>query len=362
LVPRYKEVADLLREPGLGGFRFQGAAQPRADARSPAGPAHSFLQRIFVATDGSDHLRLRTLISNALKQRVTVELHDVIARHVEELLAAAARRGFLEVVSELAYPLPLRVVGHLFSLPAHEWDTVGRHALSLSRMFTPFVAEPDRRRADLAMDWLQAYFAALLDRRVVSPGDDILSELAVAATKGLLSRSEAIDNTIFVVFAGLETSMSLIAAGCAALARHPHELARLRADASLVPAAVEEFLRYDAPTQITARAVREPIEVTGHALRKGRIVLLMLGSANHDEARFEAPERLDVGRSPNPHLSFGAGAHYCTGATLARLEVAILVERITQVFSVFQPAGEVVRDPIVTPRTYSLVPIRLKKE
>ena len=168
------------------------------------------------------------------------------------------------------------------------------------------------------------------------------------------------DNAVFLFFAGFETTSNLIAAGCAALLEHPGELRRLRADASLVPTAVEEFLRYDAPIQSVARLVLEPIDVGGQTIRRNRVVVLLLGSANHDERQFDDSERLNVGRKPNPHVTFGGGIHHCLGATLGRLEAVTLFERLLKRFAVLEPAGPVVRRPSGGLRSYASVPVVAK--
>lgn len=361
VVPHYQEVAALLRDPRLGQFQFQEAYRLFADAPLPFslgdGPANSFMQRIVVAANGADHMRLRKAVGQAFTPRIVHELRNRIGLLVEELLATPAERGMLEAVSELAYPLPLMVLSHLLGIPCNDSDSVGRQALKLSKVFTPIIADQDRTAADEAVVWLRDYVTYLLE----SPVSDVISAMAAASKSGLLNHEETIDNIIFLIFAGLETSVSLIAAGCAALSQHPEEMARLRDDPSCLPTAVEEFLRYDTPTQITARIVLEPIKVAGRTLRKGRIVLLLLGSANHDEAQFSEPERLNVRRDPNPHVSFGAGAHYCLGASLARMESEVLFERLSRRFLVFEPMGKVIREPIVTPRIYSSVPVRLNE-
>jgi cytochrome P450 len=148
---------------------------------------------------------------------------------------------------------------------------------------------------------------------------------------------------IFLFFAGFETTMNLISGACAMLSQRPADFARLGRDRALVAPAVEEFLRYDAPFQTTLRCTLEPIEVGGQRINKGRVIVLLLGSANHDERQFADPERLDLARSPNPHLSFGGGIHHCFGAALARLEARIVLDRLLDRFARLEPAGDVVR-------------------
>jgi cytochrome P450 len=299
-------------------------------------------------------------VAPALLQRLTPQLRARIDRLVDKLLDGFAEAGKLEVVSELAYPVPLAVLSDLFGIPKSLRDRVGRNVLKLSKLFSPIVSPTDKADADQAIELLKDCLSPIFDRRFEQPEDDVISDLAGATAKGLLSRSEAIDNTIFLIFAGLETSMSLITTGCVALVNHPEQRIRLRTNPACVPTAIDEFLRYDAPTQITARVVQIPLELAGRKLSKGRVLLLLLGSANHDERQFHQPERLNVERHPNPHLSFGAGAHYCLGAALAKIESEVIFSRLPQRFSEFEFAGDVVRESCATPRIYLNVPIRVE--
>jgi cytochrome P450 len=360
VVPRYQEVAALLRDARLGPFQFL-TVGTGADGSIGDGPAHSFLQRIVVAADGEAHARVRKVLGRGLTPRGIRELRQRVELHVEALLAGVAERGSMEVVRELAYPVPLRVVSELLSIPAEDRDAVGRHVLKLSRVFAPTIDGADRDAADSAVVWLRQVVARQLASAAERPSDDVVSGIAAAQAAGLMSREECVDNLIFLIFAGLETSMNLIAAGCAALSRHPEQFAALcRSPESVAATAVDEFLRYDAPTQMTARIVRDSIEIAGRNLSPGRVLLLLLGSANHDEAAFRNPEQLDVTRQPNPHLSFGAGLHYCVGAGVARMESEVLFAALARRFVSFEPDGEIVREPTATPRIYSRVPIALR--
>lgn len=363
-VPRYSEVAALLRDPRLGPFRFHETLDPSRfmpdRAVKAESAANSFLDGLMVVADGPDHARLRKVVAPALLQRLTPQLKTHVALMTDGLLDGFADARMMEVVSELAYPVPLMVLSHLLGIPGNLQDTIGREVLKLSKLFSSIVSPADRAEADLAVMFLRDCLGPLFDRRFESPADDLISDLTLAMRSGLLSRSEAIDNAIFLTFAGLETSISLISTGCVALANHQEQMARLRINPACVPTAIDEFLRFDAPTQITARTVQTPFELAGRRLSKGRVLLLLLGSANHDERQFSSPEQLDVERHPNPHLSFGAGAHYCLGAALAKLESEVIFARLAQRFSAFELAGEVVREPCATPRIYSKIPIGVR--
>jgi cytochrome P450 len=185
----------------------------------------------------------------------------------------------------------------------------------------------------------------------------MLSRLA-AARDGAdrLTDDEIIENVLFTLFAGYETTMSTIATGCQVLSELPDQLARMRQDPELVTTAVEEFLRYDAPIQVKLRHALVPIPFGGRVLRPGRIVVLLLGSANHDERRFRDPARIDVGRRPNPHQSFGGGHHHCIGAALARAELYAVFDRIRRL-AALEPAGPAVRQLRPGFRAFASVPL-----
>jgi cytochrome P450 len=354
VVPGYDDVAALLADRRLGN-----EFPPEYHSMSVGdGPAGAFLRRILLHQDRPRHTRLRRLLARAFTPAAVARLRDHIDELVTGLLATARASGRLEVVNELAFPLPVMVICELIGVPAGDRDEVRPRAFDLGRAFATSVTADGRRAADEAVTWMRGYIGGVLARRAKAPGDDLLSLMLTAEDSGdRLTHEEIVDNAVFLFFAGFETTSSLLANGCAALLDHPSQLARLRAEPGLVPAAVEEFLRYDAPIQSRLRLVREPIELGQRTLRPGRMVLLLIGSANRDGHRFADPDRLDVSRDPNPHLSFGGGIHYCLGASLARLEARVAFGRLLGDFSGFEPDGRPARQPESAFRTYARVPV-----
>ena len=353
-VTRYAEVAALLKDRRLG------SAFPPDFYRYAVGegPASAFFEQICLVRDPPEHTRLRHLMGRALSQAPIRSLQGHISELVDHLLAPAVESGRLDAVSDLAFPLPVMVICELLGVPVADRDLVRPRAAGLVKGFTTFVAPADRAEVHESVTWLQQYVGRLLEERRRRPGDDLLSLLAAAGDDGqALTPEEIVDNAVFLFFAGFETTRNLIANACAALLRHPDQLDRLRGDRSLVPAAVEEFLRYDAPVQGAGRFTREPIEIAGRTIRRGRVLVLLIGSANRDERQFSDPESLDVGRQPNPHLAFGGGGHFCLGASLARLEGALVIEGLLNRFATFEPAGDSVRRPLGNFRSYASVPI-----
>lgn len=363
LVTRYAEVSALLRDQRLGQFQFPDAYRvfPEASLQASVGdgPAYVFTQRIVAGRDRPEHTPLRKLMAQAFTPKLVESLRPQVVGLVDAVLDTALERGTFDAVADLAVPLPLQVLCELLGLPTADRDQVGRQALRLTKIFSPVVTEADRLAADEAVRWLRRHVGSALEDRRAAPRDDLLTGMAAAEDAEHRSREEIVDNAVFLLFAGFETSMNLIASGCAALTRHPEVLSQLRADPSLVPTAVEEFLRHDPPTQVTGRIAQETIEIAGQSVRKGRLLLLMLGCANHDERQFNDPEQLDITRSPNPHLSFGGGIHYCLGAAFARLEGAVVFEQLARRVADLEPAAAPRRELSATLRAFTSVPIRV---
>jgi cytochrome P450 len=358
-VTRYADVSALLADTRLGN-----AFPPEYHQFSAgAGPAADFLSRIVLHQDSPRHTWLRRRLARGFTPALVRRLSARITSLVDDLLDGPARRGQLEVVSELAFPLPIMVVCELTGIPADRREQVRPRAFDLGRAFAASVGEDSRAAADQAVTWMRGYLGELLDQRRRQPGDDLLSQLALAVEAGgpdgadPLTREEIVDNAVFLFFAGFETTTSMIATGCAALLDHPGERARLWARPSLARSAVEEFLRYDAPIQSRLRLVREPLTVCGRTIRPGRALLLLVGSANRDERQFARPGTLDITRDPNPHLAFGGGAHYCLGAYLARIEGEIVFSQLVRRFAEIQPAGPARREPRSAFRTYASIPV-----
>lgn len=353
-VTRYREVFDLMSDRRLSGS-FSGDHHRLSIGE---GPASDFFTRIILNQDPPDHTRVRRLMGQAVTPSFVRNLAPRLTVLVDELLAPAYDGAGFDAIGDLAYPLPLRVLGETMAIPAADLDEVGWRAIEVARAFAAVLDEAEREAAHRSVTWLVAFIGDLLAERRRTPGDDLLSRLA-AAHEGddRLTDEEIIENVVFTLFAGFETSTGLIGSGCAALIEHPDQFARFRADPSLVPTAVDEFLRWDAPIQVKLRLTREAVTIGDRTIRAGRVLVLLLGSANHDEREFADPERLDVGRTHNPHLSFGGGHHRCIGAALARSEAAVVFDRLAQRFSSLAAAGPPKRHLRPGFRIYDAVPV-----
>jgi len=352
-VTRYAEVAACLRDPRLGaelpeGFRNFSVGD---------GPAQTFLAKVLGRRDPPDHTRLRALMTRTFTPHQVRALESRIGVLVDELLDRCTVPGEFDVVREIAFPLPLKVICDLIGIPRADEHLIRDKADALARAFAGVLSEADRSVADQAVGWMRGYIGGMLDERTAAASGDVLSRLLADADDpaGPTTRDEIVDNVIFLFFAGFETTMNLISSACALLSTRPAEFARLRADRGRIPAAVEEFLRFDAPFQTTLRFTREPVEIDGHRISRGRVVVLLLGSANHDERQFADPARLDLARDPNPHVSFGGGVHHCFGAALARAQARIVLDRLLDRCVRLSPAGEPLRRAEF--RSYTKVPL-----
>jgi cytochrome P450 len=336
LVTRHADVTALLGDRRLG---HELELEYHQVALGP-GPASEFFHRIVFYRDPPAHTRLRRLMAAAFTPRLVNRMREPIRALVDELLEPGLERGGFDAVDDLAYPLSVAVVCRLIGIPRADWAALKPRAVDLGRGFNAAPSPEERRATDEAVVWLQRYLDALIGERRPAAADDLLSSMLAAEHGGdRLTHDEVVDNCIFLVWAGFETVMSVIGTAFAGLLRFPDQLERLREEPALVPSAVEELLRYDAPIQGTARLVRRDIELGGRRLRAARVLVLMLGSANHDERVFARPERLDVARHPNPHVSFGGGAHRCLGSVLARAEVAIVLEQVLRRCAAIEMAG-----------------------
>ena len=344
---RYADALYALREDSLLSSAIHDSPRPGGVGLSSA--------RWFVFLDPPRHTRLRALVHSAFTPQVVEGLRARIQAIVDELLDRAAEAGRLDLIADLGFPLPAIVIAELLGVPAEDraqfraWSADLAAAGGLVRMAADGAERLSRARAGGAA--LNAYFRDIIGERRRAPRDDLVSRLTgVQSAEGTLSEEELVDTCALLLFAGHETTTNLIGNGMLALLRHPDELSRLRAAPSLIGPAVEELLRYDSPVQMRVRVARETVEIGGRRIAKGQRVLILVGAANRDPARFPDPDRLDIARPDNRHLAFGHGIHFCTGAPLARLEGAIAIRRLLRRF----PRLELTTDQLAWRETLTL--------
>jgi cytochrome P450 len=328
VLTRYTDIAAVFRNPAASSDRASAAA---ALAPPSVRPLLAFRANSMINSDAPKHSRLRLLVSKAFTARAVEAMTAKIQRLVDGLLDAVQSTGRMDVIADLAYPLPVTVIAEMLGVPGEDRAQF-KHWSDEMAMIAGSAADlklNDYHRVTTAFQELTAYFSRVVAERRVRPQADLLSALAQAEEGGdRLSGDELYANAALLLVAGNETTTNLIGNGTLALLRNPDQLARLIADPSLIPTAVEELLRFDSPVQFTGRLLKDSVELGGKTLGSGQSVMLLLGAANRDPDQFPEPDRLDIGRPDNKHLAFGLGSHFCLGAQLARLEARIAFETL----------------------------------
>jgi hypothetical protein len=311
-----------------------------------------------ITSNPPDHTRLRGVAKGAFIPPSMEAMRARVAALVDERLDRLAAMGEADVMTELAYPLPVTVISEMMGVPEadRDWFRPLMNTLVSSDHPNPTPEETDR--VAKAGDDLEAYFKELISARRARPEDDLLSGFVARYEDGDLSYDELYATVTLLFFAGFLTTTNLIGNGLLAFFRHPGELARLMEDPGLVAPAVEEILRYDTPVQFVHRLVLEDAEVDGQMLSEGDTVFTILAAANRDPARFPHPARFDIGRTDNLHLAFAWGLHFCLGARLARMEGQLVFAGLRERFSSLELRHEPVRRPGLAIRALDSLPVR----
>ncbi|ANI40902.1 cytochrome P450 family protein [Mycolicibacterium vaccae] len=342
LVTSYAEARSLLNDPRLkkNNVTASGLFPPGSTTIG------SVLGDNMLFRDPPDHTRLRRFVSAAFTARSVRRLRPTIAGIADELLDAMAERspGRVDLMQSLALPLPIRVIGELLGVPA---DT--RFSSLVMPVFSTSSPEEMARAQTELTELLQTIIAAKREQQ----SDDVLGHLVHLRDHGdQLSEQELLGTAFLLITAGYETTVNLIANAVLALLRHPAQLAALREDRSLLPAAVEETLRYESPLNTaTVRYTSAPVTVGGTQIPAGELVMIALLGANHDERQFRNADLFDIFRTDNRNLAFGHGIHHCIGAPLARMEAQIALDRLLSRFNHI----ELVQDEPLTYRPSTLM-------
>jgi cytochrome P450 len=362
LLSRYDDVAAVLRDPRFSTDRTRllpFRVMRRSSRRHP--DFVSLLDRNLLMLDGEEHRRVRSLVSKAFTPRRIESLRPRIEAIVDELLGAAAAKGEMELVHDLAHPLPVVVIAELLGVPLEDRERFRGWSNDVVEILDLMSGRDGLRPAWRGAEGLAGYFRGLLAERRRAPKDDLLSAMLAAEEDGrALGEADLLALCALLLAAGHETTTNLIGNAVLALLRHPAERKRLQEDPSLMSSAVEEFLRFDSPVQVTDRVVTEDLEFRGLRFRRGQLAVCLIGAANHDPARFPDPDRLDVARGDRGHLAFGLGPHVCLGAPLARLEAEVALAGLLRRFPSFtgptEPPGRrasiVLRGPTALPLSW----------
>jgi hypothetical protein len=295
-----------------------------------------------VFMDAPEHSRLRKLMNKGFAPSAIELLRPQVEAIVDRMLEPMHRASEAEFMSQIAHPLPVYVIAELLGIP----KTWHRQLVALSDIIAKFFGKPqhtveEARVAQDAFLTLTEYFRELVSQRRLNKSDDLVSMLIdIEADGEVLTEEELLAQCVMLLFAGHETTRNLIGNGMHALLERPYEIDRLRDCPDLIRSGIEELLRFDAPIQFSNRLVKEEMELCGADLHPGDVLMIMLGAANRDPAQFEDPDTLDLARSHNAHLSFGAGAHFCLGNQLARLESQTAILRTLQQFPNMRPAAQ----------------------
>jgi hypothetical protein len=328
ILTRYDDVAMLLRDPRFGkrGYDALLAARFASEQNTP-GLATSMLFR-----DPPDHTRLRSLVSKAFTPRTIETLRPRIEAIVADLLDRLRGLPTVDLIADLAYPLPVAVISEMLGVPREDHEVIKHWSADLARSLDAiaFASDPEViERGTAAGNGLREYFKALVAERRGKPGTDLISALIAAEERGdRLSEPELLSTCTLLYVAGHETTVNLIGNGMLTLLRHPAEIAALLREPSLISGAIEELLRYEGPVSRTGRTCNVDLELRGKKIREGALLIAVLGAANRDPEHFHDPERLDLRRADNRHLAFGMGIHFCLGAPLARLEGQIAISAL----------------------------------
>jgi cytochrome P450 len=346
LITRFDDVNDLLRDRRLG-RTYRHVATDEEMGHEPAPPEQApfwyLIEHGILDMEPPHHTRVRRLVSKAFGPRMVEAMRAPIERLMNGLVDAVEGTDQFDLLGEVAEPLPVAVIAELLGIPTQDRHLLRPWSADICRMYELAPTQEDALVASRACVEFSDYLRALSRERRERPTGDLISELALVVDDGEgLSEDELIGTCVLLLNAGHEATVNVTANGWWTLFRHPEQLDRLRADPSLVPSAVEEIMRWDTPLQMFERWALEDVEIDGVTVPRGAEFGLVFGSANRDPSVFDAPDELRLDRDPNPHLTFGAGIHFCLGAPLARIELqtsfSTLLRRLPRLELVETPA------------------------
>jgi pimeloyl-[acyl-carrier protein] synthase len=336
LLTRYDDAVSVLRDRRFSVQHRDYVGEREAEATvlgdvfGPA-PTERDLSDVMLFIDPPRHTRLRTLVNKAFTPRVIDRLRGRIDAIVDELLDDVEGMGEMDVISDLAYPLPVRVICEMLGVPNEDQQRIREWSRKIAPIIDPIVTAEAQTGIEEAEAHLQPYWDELIKARRSELRGDLLSELIRAEDEGHRLNHEELRSTCnLLLIAGHETTMNLIGNGLLALLRHRDQLEKLATNPALARNAVEELLRFDSPVHLTARTASEDIEVGGVRFPRGQLAIIAIGGVNRDPAQFDDPDWPNIERNPNPHVAFSAGPHFCVGAGLARLEAQLAFPRLLE--------------------------------
>lgn len=345
LVSSYDDVNGLLRDRRFGRTYLHTATHEEMGHPAPPASLDPFWHLIthgILDMEPPDHTRVRRLAAKAFTPRMVESMREPVQRLTDGLVDAVSGSGEFDLLPTIAEPLPVAVIAELLGVPEADRHLLRPWSADICRMYELHPTTQDARVAVAASVAFSDYLRALSRERRADPTGDLISELALVVDDGeRLTEDELIGTCVLLLNAGHEATVNVTGNGWWTLFRHPDALARLRADPSLLPAAIEELMRFDTPLQLFERWVLEDVEIGDVRVPRGAELGLIFGSANRDPVMFDEPDELRLDRDPNPHVTFGAGNHFCLGAPLARLELQSSFGTVLR----RMPALELVEEP-----------------
>ena len=328
VVTRYADVVEVLHH--YSADRTPTPEQLSSMGLSELGPIAELMVKQMLFMDAPAHTRLRSLAAAAFTPARVEVLRAHIQEIMDDLVDAVEDKGRMDVIADVGYPLPAIVTAEMLGVPAADRDQLKAWSADFAEMLGNFQHNPDRvPRVRKSTEEMMDYFRDAVRQQRTHPREGLIHSFLTAEIEGdRLSEEEIVANTIVTMVGGQETTTNLIGNGVLSLLRNPDQLEALRADLSLVPSAVEELLRYESPSQHTARMAPCDTELGGKKIRKRQAVIAVMAAANRDPERFPDPDRLDITRPDNRHVAFAWGPHFCFGAPLARIEGQIAIKTL----------------------------------
>ena len=328
VVTRYMDVVNVLQH--FSASRTPAPEQLTALGLSALTPLAEVLVRQMLFLDPPAHSRIRGLASKAFTPRRVEALRSHIQDITDRLVDAVRAEGHMDVIADLAYPLPAIVTAEMLGVPTADWRQLIAWSADFAEALGNFQHNPDHApRVLQSLEEMCAYFRNAIQQHRLYPRDDLIGALMTVEQDGdCLTEEEVIANSIMLMTGGQETTTNLIGNGLLTLLSRPEQLERLRGSISLLPSAIEEMLRYESPIQYTSRLAPNDLQMGGKTIRRRQAVLAVMGAANRDPGRFPEPDRFDICRQDNRHLAFAWAAHFCFGAPLARIEGQVAFETV----------------------------------
>jgi cytochrome P450 len=353
---RYRDVQAVYRDPQ----RFSSDKTVEFRPKYGASPLYEHHTTSLVFNDPPLHTRVRRLIAGALTARAIAAMEGGLIRLVDGLLDDAAARNRIDLIDDYAAAIPVEIIGNLLDVPHHERTPLRGWSLAILGALEPSLSAQQLERGNRAVSEFVAYLRDLVERRRQAPADpqhDVLTRLIAGEAEGeQLSETELLQNCIFILNAGHETTTNLIGNALVTLAQWPEQRAALQREPALIDSAVEECLRFESSNQLGNRMTTVDTQIGGVPVARGTPITLCIGAANRDPQQFAEPDRFDIRRTPNRHLAFGFGIHQCAGLSLARLEARIAIGRFVQRFPSYRLSAAPTRGGRVRFRGFAAVP------